>query len=386
MKEPKQNLNRLILVGNGFDLMNGLKSSYADFLKDYLYNCVNSFLDNHGYPDDGLIEITYEDSYFLTNQNFDKEDILEYLNDIVFDSNSLAKVSIIKSPFFERIYNNLNYGWVDVEREYYSLLIKYYEDNNKQEYESSMHIRNVRKLNSDLDLIRKLLKDYLKNEQEKYDVGIDEKSNSRPAFGKVYPKDFPQLNVDHKNDVNKVMFLNFNYTSPKFISDYSALKYNYEIINIHGTLNNDNMIFGYGDELDEHYNSIEKLGDDEWLKGFKSFGYLQNDNYDKLLGFIESGEYQIYVAGHSCGLSDKTLLNQIFEHKNCLNIKVFYHQFTEGDRKGEDTFNDTIYNISRIMDDKVKLRNIVSKKTHSRPIKDLDSLAPVKEIEISNVY
>jgi hypothetical protein len=29
--------------------------------------------------------------------------------------------------------------------------------------------------------------------------------------------------------------------------------------------------------------------------------------------------------GHSCGLSDRTLLNRIVEHDNCTKIKIFYH-------------------------------------------------------------
>jgi hypothetical protein len=139
------------------------------------------------------------------------------------------------------------------------------------------------------------------------------------------------------------------------------------------------MIFGYGDELDEYYKLIEQLGEDEWLKGIKSFGYLQNQNYNDLIGFIERGEFQVYVVGLSCGLSDKTLLNQIFEHRFCKSIKVFYHKFTAGERKGQDTFNETIYNISRIMADKVKLRNIVAKKDNSELIENLYTLVPVNK-------
>ena len=30
--------------------------------------------------------------------------------------------------------------------------------------------------------------------------------------------------------------------------------------------------------------------------------------------------------GHSCGLSDRILLNSIFEHNNCNKIQIFYYQ------------------------------------------------------------
>ncbi|RMZ61332.1 hypothetical protein D1632_00110 [Chryseobacterium nematophagum] len=29
---------------------------------------------------------------------------------------------------------------------------------------------------------------------------------------------------------------------------------------------------------------------------------------------------------HSCGNTDRTLLNTIFEHENCVSVKIFYHQ------------------------------------------------------------
>ncbi|MBK6364090.1 MAG: hypothetical protein IPF52_11590 [Saprospiraceae bacterium] len=54
----------------------------------------------------------------------------------------------------------------------------------------------------------------------------------------------------------------------------------------------------------------------------KSFDYFKTDNYSKLLAFLES-EFDVYIMGHSCGLSDRTLLSTIFEHENCRKIKIF---------------------------------------------------------------
>lgn len=42
-------MNRLILIGNGFDLAHGLKTSYSDFIKDYFCKAVNSFYQNIPY-------------------------------------------------------------------------------------------------------------------------------------------------------------------------------------------------------------------------------------------------------------------------------------------------------------------------------------------------
>lgn len=101
-----------------------------------------------------------------------------------------------------------------------------------------------------------------------------------------------------------------------------------KIIHIHGELNKENnpIIFGYGDESADDYKKIEKLNDNEYLKNVKSINYLQTDNYKKMLGFINSDYYQVFILGHSCGSSDKTLLNTLFEYKNCVSIKPFYYK------------------------------------------------------------
>jgi hypothetical protein len=131
--------------------------------------------------------------------------------------------------------------------------------------------------------------------------------------------------------VNNVYFLNFNYTP--IASIYCELLGRDDRIDsrmnfIHGSLGNilENKInFGFGDEMDEDYKTIENLNDNEYLKNFKSFQYLQNSNYNDLLRYIDSEKFQVIIMGHSCGLSDRTLLNTIFEHNNCRSIKVFYY-------------------------------------------------------------
>ena len=90
------------------------------------------------------------------------------------------------------------------------------------------------------------------------------------------------------------------------------------------------MIFGYGDELDNTYKKIEELQDNDFLENIKSINYHETRNYRRLLEFIESGIYQVFIMGHSCGNSDRTLLNTLFEHDNCASIKVYYWQQENG--------------------------------------------------------
>ncbi len=67
--------------------------------------------------------------------------------------------------------------------------------------------------------------------------------------------------------------------------------------------------------------------------------------------------------GHSCGLSDRTLLNTIFEHKNCRSIKIFFHKKEDG----TDNYTDIIQNISRHFNDKKLMRAKVVNKSLCSP-------------------
>ena len=82
-------------------------------------------------------------------------------------------------------------------------------------------------------------------------------------------------------------------------------------------------IFGFGDELDKRYLEFEDERNNELFKHIKSFEYLKNKNYYRLIRFLESDDYQVQIYGHSCGLSDRTMLNNIFENENCKSNHLF---------------------------------------------------------------
>ena len=159
------------------------------------------------------------------------------------------------------------------------------------------------------------------------------------------------------------MLLNFNYTSTAdlYIPQVQNYKNKFIINHIHGNLNAaDGIIFGYGDELDDRYNKLVQLNNNEFLCNVKSIKYLEAENYRKMLSFIDSAPYQIYIMGHSCGNSDRTLLNTLFEHKNCISIKPFYYVKDDG----SDNYLEIIQNISRNFTDMKLMRDRVVNKTY----------------------
>mgnify|MGYP006198908227 FL=1 len=73
--------------------------------------------------------------------------------------------------------------------------------------------------------------------------------------------------------------------------------------------------------------------------------------------------------GHSCGLSDRTLLNTIFEHNNCRSIKVYYYQWVDKDTKVlKDNYTEITQNISRHFNKKKLMREKIVNKTLCKPL------------------
>lgn len=166
---------------------------------------------------------------------------------------------------------------------------------------------------------------------------------------------------------DRVFILNFNYTNTENL--YTSGKYRVDIVHIHGELDDpERVIFGYGDELDKEYRNMQEKNENEYLKKIKSIRYMESDNYRKLFSFIESDYYQIYILGHSCGNSDRTLLNTLFEHRNCVSIKPYYYQYG-----GRDNYLNIIENISRNFTDMQRMRDIVVNKTFCQAMPQNDS-------------
>lgn len=158
---------------------------------------------------------------------------------------------------------------------------------------------------------------------------------------------------------NQIMLLSFNYTCTAQLYCKDAPIFN--VNQIHGKVEQpESVIFGYGDELDDDYKEITELNDNKLLTNIKSIKYLEADNYRKMLSFLESEPFQVLIMGHSCGNSDRTLLNTIFEHKNCVSIKPYFY-FKE---KGKDNYLDIVQNIHRNFTDMKLMRDRVVNKMY----------------------
>jgi hypothetical protein len=205
-----------------------------------------------------------------------------------------------------------------------------------------------------IDWCMKQEQDYWKSKMIKYGDEIsyadveDYKKNLEKGYSERYPRPFMMP--------DNIMLLSFNYTKTASLYETDDFKTNY----IHGRLEDfESVIFGYGDELDEKYKELQNSGNNDCLYNIKSIKYLESDNYRRVLDFIESDLFQVCIMGHSCGNSDRTLLNTLFEHKNCISIKPYYHEWDDG----TDNYLELVQNISRNFKDMKLMRDRVVNKT-----------------------
>ena len=374
-------MNRLVIIGNGFDLAHGLKTSYADFINWYWEQWGNRLRCHAKITEsDELCSFTLKGcaqwylawtGYYYQSENPGSPWAAHDIARKAKEDRSLCDFNYL-SPFFEQINKSIETkGWVDIENEYYSMLV------HENEFEG-----HCKALNSQLDFLRGKLVEYLIIESGKEiklfediakkilcpilrnEVSVNDRSITYREFDVPTPLGgFMFKHKQKKWDPSNIMILNFNYTNTPqhYIDNLPYVSINY----IHGHIEKpQSVIFGYGDELDENYNRLKEQNDNECLRHVKSINYLQSDNYRKMLEFIESEPFQVCIMGHSCGKSDRTLLNTIFEHRNCVSIKPYYYQKPDG----TDNYIELVQNISRNFTDMKLMRDRVVNKTYTEPL------------------
>ena len=67
-------MNRLVIIGNGFDLAHGLPTSYKDFMNDYWRNVIQVFENKDNY-EDNLFSLKLNTNGFIVLRKI-KTDVL----------------------------------------------------------------------------------------------------------------------------------------------------------------------------------------------------------------------------------------------------------------------------------------------------------------------
>ncbi len=331
-KEISDN-NKLVIIGNGFDLAHGLKTRYSDFIEE-VWNDV--FINYHAQK-----PLKY--SLFTINDKVPRKvfkDLEHFKRTSIMPTSS---PTIIKNPCHSELIPSQKYNpnWSNLELNYFRQLKRYYKEDLRED--------KVKIFNNYFSKVKINFEEYL-SEISKESIVEKNQYIETKILQNLKTK------VDAGNIVNPIHILNFNYT--KTFEPYIG-KNKMDINFIHGRLKEPNnpIIFGYGDESDEYYKQIENRGQNEYLKHFKSFGYFKTENYQRLLKFLDFYKYDVLILGHSCGLSDRVMLKTIFEHQNCEQIQIFYHQW--GEESWQNDFEEKTMEISRHFSDKAQMRKKV---------------------------
>ena len=302
-------MNRLVLIGNGFDLAHGLKTKYEDFMYWYWRGIVAYLvLQSKDVYEDTLCKVTNRKlDYWNLRELYhaENEELYSFL------VNNDGAIDIYYSPMLERINKSIqDKGWVDIENEYYELLKNYVLNNesltqtetlNTQlhylqeklvEYLKSIEI-SEKILRTDIrpqiyapfkihDISiesRQALTDHIKSDMEADKGSIDAKHS---LYGDIYSpgritsyKEKFLGNIVLNDEIpielllpNHIMLLNFNYTHTADL--YCKKGYIFTVNQIHGDLNNPkSVIFGYGDELDNDYRTIVNKNENKFLENIK---------------------------------------------------------------------------------------------------------------------
>lgn len=357
-------MNRLVIIGNGFDLAHGLYTKYTDFMAWFWMDIIQA-----GVVDSDISSIN--SMCTLENGNFQppKSVLLYQRRKHLNLLGQQMKRHIQNKPNSYPVHGNVwiricenieTKGWTDLESDYYLCLTRAVTNCR------DLGKNSITDLNGQFNLIRKYLIEYLKI------VGQIKVERIDSIYDKIYrPILKGEIDNSYYFDIpssdetipSNILLLNFNYTrTPElYFHEGAQVTLNY----IHGKLDNPgSIILGYGDESDENYKTLRGFDDDGCLKYHKQLHYLEYENYRNLTDFLDAAPFQICIMGHSCGKSDLTLLKELFEHHNCISIKPYYFK----PKDGEDNYSYLTNNINRIFTDSSSMRRKVVIKERTEPL------------------
>jgi hypothetical protein len=312
-------MNRLVIVGNGFDIAMGCPTRVEDFILQLLILDIEKMYFGRSEEVKYLNPTRFQ--YYFSNHELMESIKKDYSLEQLLNHLKLKNIGI-KDLLLEQVIKNRRYtGWYDIECTYRDVLFKSYKSNNRP-----WSIERMTLLNDSMAKICIDLEEYLKAAQLKFDSRVN--SEFREFFYKFFQLSYcfdERLFIE-----GQVAFVNFNYTNilSKCISGFMDIK-SFEIYHIHGSLENTNgnspILVGYGDDISKSFEDILSFQDYELSMQFiKPMHYGRNDTFSQILNFVNSGDFELYIVGHSCSRSDHTILSSLVNNLHCKGIRIFH--------------------------------------------------------------
>lgn len=319
----------IYILGNGFDRAHHLETDYKQFIRWLLLRNIQNAFKSNGSFSSKSFGVSFK-TLPKNIQSIEELSFEELIDDLLNERSFRVSWNNI---FLKFLLENKNKSlWMNIEKLYYHQLKKY-----AQRFMDDQDILDeLEEFNKGFEYVKGGLEEYLKMKVE-------------PEIKNISPIDGFKRMFNSKTD----LILTFNYTSTINIYFEKGIPFP-RVIHIHGKIdgNFNPMVFGYGDEHDEFYSKIESLDENRFFPHIKSFMYLRGEAHTSLMTYLNSNNYVVHIIGHSCGLTDKTLLKRIFDNNHCKSIMLYMHG-------GYENYVETTMEISRHFSNKQDLRDKV---------------------------
>lgn len=301
-------MKNIFIIGNGFDLAHGYKTDYKSFIE-----CL-------------IVKNKEIEGLFVKNT-----DGIRKRSEIIIKIKGFVYYIKSTNSFFKKIIDDFRYfkTWCNIEELYFKEL---------------QVTKDSAKLNNEFAIVKEELKKYL--------IQFNNSKN------KIH--DFSLFFRVMMSPSNENLVLNFNYTNTfqRLYGDFNKAT----ILNFHGQLDEDfynPIIFGYA-PTDDETSMLIKKNNNEFLKNIKKYYYKQTDNELKLNKFlfkenegVKNEMMNVFIVGHSCGISDRNILNKILTSSHNMKINIMYYENHNG-------YFDALVNIDRVVDGDKEFKGIVS--------------------------
>lgn len=349
--------NKILIIGNGFDLYHKLPTRYKDFL--FFANHWKEFkeeYDKYNIPDAGMtndmIKVQLGDNNELT---------LESLKDFAKHADRYSKDHI--AYLDEHIQNNdwLNYfnkitpqgqNWIDFEMEIERALkqVELFYGDTLTHIDGHLPVKDMpdqmqRVIFTFSEKAEKLglgYKNLAKKILHHNDTDSESLKSNKALLLESMKNELDALNMclnyyllefvsvihsgvysEQIKDLGNIFLLNFNY-----INTYEAVYGKKELIQhhpIHGEAKEENLVFGISDEdfpdtldyvyFQKYFQRIQK----------KTGNFYKEWPVCPEYSTLEDMPAQVFIMGHSLSKVDKGVLKDFFNERNVELIKIFYH-------------------------------------------------------------
>ena len=320
--------SNLIVLGNGFDLKCGVRSTYTDFFDARISKEVEEKLESFFTKLD--LSFSYRSLSFNQDEEYDGYKIHENVYNLITD----AKLTFWDLLFVAnkdlkpiRNWHNVEQNMLDILKEID--LSKNYSNIGQHMTKGIPGLRRELKSSIQISLLKCSILAYYVIPKERYrskknldDFLLSELIEFESSFSNYLEDKILETNeyshisellirkiIGEDNSIDDVEALSFNYTEPRCLRN--------KITNVHGKLGNKNIIFGIDQDEISPSSLIYK-----YTKTFRKMVQINKNKGDSVYINNKNDLKNIFFYGHSLSVLDYSYFQSIFDYYNLFDSNV----------------------------------------------------------------